>query len=90
MNYFKNIEELIVENEASKRATALKDNSSTLLTYWSIDKLIVEAQGGEKRAKYGDTLINEWGKKLSLKYGNCEECVCFICNFQYGRQCHPY
>ena len=32
MNYFKNIEELIVENEASKRATALKDNSSTLLT----------------------------------------------------------
>ena len=62
MNYFKNIEELIVENEASKRATALKDNSSTLLTYWSIGKLIVEAQGGEKRAKYGDNLI-------SLKYG---------------------
>ena len=54
MNYFKNIEELIVENEASKRATG---------------KLIVEAQGGEKRAKYGDNLINEWGKKLSLKYG---------------------
>ena len=69
MNYFKNIEELIVENEASKRATALKDNSSTLLTYWSIGKLIVEAQGGEKRAKYGDNLISEWGKKLSLKYG---------------------
>ena len=69
MNYLKNIEELIVENEARKRANALRDNSSTLLTYWNIGKLIVEAQGGEKRAKYGDNLISEWGKKLSEKYG---------------------
>ena len=69
MNYFKNIEELIVENEASKKANALRDNSSTLQTYWNIGKLIVEAQGGEKRAKYGNSLIKEWGKKLSLKYG---------------------
>ena len=69
MNYFKNIEELIVENEARRKATALKDNTNTLLTYWTIGKLIVEAQGGEKRAKYGDNLINEWGSKLSLKYG---------------------
>ena len=69
MNYFKNIEELIVENEANKKANALRDNSSTLQTYWNIGKLIVEAQGGEKRAKYGDNLISEWGKKLSEKYG---------------------
>ena len=69
MNYLKNIEELIVENEARKKADALKDNSNTLLTYWNIGKLIVEAQGGEKRAKYGNSLIKEWGKKLSEKYG---------------------
>ena len=69
MNYFKNIEELIIENEASKKANALRDNSSTLQTYWNIGKLIVEAQGGEKRAKYGDNLISKWGKKLSEKYG---------------------
>ena len=69
MNYLKNIEELIIENEANKKANALRDNSSTLQTYWNIGKLIVEAQGGEKRAKYGNSLIKEWGKKLSLKYG---------------------
>ena len=69
MNYFKNIEVLIIENEASKKANALRDNSSTLQTYWNIGKLIVEAQGGEKRAKYGNSLIKEWGKKLSEKYG---------------------
>lgn len=33
MNYLKNIGELIVENEARKIATALRDNSNTLLTY---------------------------------------------------------
>ena len=69
MNYLKNIEELIVENEARKIATALRDNSNTLLTYWNIGKLIVEAQGGEQRAKYGNNLIKEWGEKLSEKYG---------------------
>ena len=69
LNYLKNIEELIIENEANKKANALRDNSSTLITYWNIGKLIVEAQGGEKRAKYGDNLISEWGKKLSEKYG---------------------
>ena len=69
MNYFKNIEELIIENEATKKVNALKDNSNTLNTYWNIGKLIVEAQGGEKRAKYGDGLIKEWGHKLSNKYG---------------------
>ena len=60
MNYLKNIGELIVENEARKIATALRDNSNTLLTYWNIGKLIVEAQGGEKRAKYGDN-FSIWG-----------------------------
>ena len=69
MNYFKNIEELIIENEATKKANNLRDNSNILRTYWNIGKLIVEAQGGEKRAKYGDGLIKEWGYKLSLKYG---------------------
>ncbi len=64
MNYLKNIEELIVENEARKIATALRDNSNTLLTYWNIGKLIVEAQGGEKRAKYGNNLIKEWGGEI--------------------------
>ncbi len=69
MNYLKKIEELIVENEAGKKSVVLRDNSNTLLTYWNIGKLIVEAQGGDARAKYGDNLISEWGRKLSEKYG---------------------
>ena len=69
MNYYKQVESLIKNNEINKKVHALQDNSETLYTYWNIGRLIVEAQGGEKRAKYGDGLIKEWGKKLSEKYG---------------------
>ena len=69
MNYYKEVESLIKQNEINKGVRTLQDNSETLHTYWNIGRLIVEAQGGEKRAKYGDGLIKEWGHKLSLKYG---------------------
>ena len=69
MNYYEQVENLIKNNEINKKVRALQDNSETLLTYWNVGKLIVEAQAGEKRAKYGDGLIKEWGKKLSEKYG---------------------
>ncbi len=69
MNYYKEVESLIKKNEINKGVRALQDNSETLYTYWHIGKLIVEAQGGAKRAKYGNNLIKEWGKKLSEKYG---------------------
>ncbi len=69
MNYYKEVENLIKKNEINKGVRILQDNSETLYTYWNIGKLIVEAQDGAKRAKYGNNLIKEWGKKLSEKYG---------------------
>ena len=69
MNYYEQVENLIKNNEINKKVRALQDNGETLYTYWNIGRLIIEAQGGEKRAKYGDGLIKEWGNKLSEKYG---------------------
>ena len=69
MNYYKEVESLIRKNEINKKVRELQDNSETLYTYWNIGRLIVDAQGGEARAKYGDGLINEWGKNLNKKYG---------------------
>ena len=37
---------------------------------WNIGKLLVEAQGGEKRAKYGDELIKKWSEIFFKEYGN--------------------
>ena len=38
-------------------------------TYWNVGRLIVEAQGGLNRAKYGNELIKKWSEKLMKLYG---------------------
>ena len=39
-------------------------NNHTLMTYFNVGKILVEAQGGEKRAKYGNGLIKKYSKKF--------------------------
>ena len=68
-NYFKEIERLIENTEVNKRVRQYKDNSETLHNYWNIGKLLIEAQGGDKRAKYGNGLIKEWSLIFVSKYG---------------------
>ena len=69
MNYYKKIQELIEKDIVLKRKHRLIEEHSTLKTYYNIGKNIVEAQGGETRAKYGNGLIKEWSKALTEKYG---------------------
>ncbi len=52
-----------------KKVKDYSKNKSDLTTYYNAGKLIVEAQGGEKRAKYGDNLIKEYSKKLTMELG---------------------
>ena len=68
--YLQEIKSLIENNEANKIVREIKNNYEDLLTKWNIGKLLVEAQGGEKRAKYGNELINKWSKEFSLNYGS--------------------
>ncbi len=37
--------------------------------YWHVGKLIVEAQGGEERAAYGEALIKELSVRLTADFG---------------------
>ena len=69
MNYLDNIKELIEKDIVLKKKHRLIENNSTLNTYFEIGKLIVEAQGGKERAKYGNGLIKEWSKELTDLYG---------------------
>ena len=57
--YYEEIEHLIKKNEVNKRVRKLEDNHDTVSTYWDVGRLIVEAQGGSKRAKYGNELIKK-------------------------------
>lgn len=67
--YYQEIEHLIKKQEISKRVRKLEENHSLITTYWKIGKLIVEAQGGILRAKYGNELIKKWSIKLTELYG---------------------
>ena len=54
MNYYEEIKDLIEKKEVKDGVRRLSYNSDKLKTYYEIGKLLVEAQGGEERAKYGN------------------------------------
>lgn len=68
-NYYNEIENIIKRNEVNKVARRIEENNDTLVNYWNIGKLLVEAQGGEARAKYGNELIKRWSIDFKEKYG---------------------
>ena len=69
MNYYKEIKNELINNEVYKRVKDYSKNKNELSTYYNVGKLLIEAQGGEERAKYGDGLIKEYSKKLSEELG---------------------
>ena len=71
MNYYELIKQELINNEIYKKVKDYSKNKSDLKSYYNVGKMLIEAQGGEERAKYGDYLIKEYSKKLTeeLKYG---------------------
>ena len=69
MNYYNEIKEQLINNEVYKKVKDYSKNRNELETYYNVGKLIIEAQGGETRAKYGDGLIKEYSKKLTKELG---------------------
>ena len=67
--YYNQITEVIENFEVKKRVREIQNNREELLSKWTIGKLLVEAQGGKNRAKYGDELIKKWSIELSNRYG---------------------
>ena len=74
MNYYNEIKEILINNEITKRAKDYSKNKSDLESYFEVGKMIVEAQGGEERAKYGDGLIKEYSRKLMIELDKKYSC----------------
>ncbi len=68
-DYYHEIKNLIENYEINHRVRTLQDNSEKLQMNWDIGRLLVEAQGGSKRAKYGDGLIKQWSIAFMRDYG---------------------
>ena len=69
MNYYNEISNIIEKNQINEGVRKLQSNREKLKSYYNIGKLLVEAQGGEERARSGDGLIKKWSLKLVEKYG---------------------
>lgn len=67
MNYYEQIKGLFISNEVYRKVKDYSKNKSEIETYYNVGRLIIEAQGGEIRAKYGENLIKEYSDKLTLE-----------------------
>ena len=82
MNYYDQIKQQFLDNKTYHEVKDYSKNKKDLETYYNVGKLIIEAQGGEERAKYGNKLIKEYSKKLTEELGKGYG----ITNLKYMRQ----
>ncbi len=59
-NYYNEIKNELLNNEIYKIVKNYSKNRNELSTYYNVGKLLIEAQGGENRAKYGNGLIKKY------------------------------
>ena len=64
MNYYEEIKNKIIDNEAYEKVKDYSKERHRVITYFEIGKLLNEAGG-----KYGDNIINEYSKKLVIEVG---------------------
>ena len=68
-NYYNEIKKELLNNEIYIKVKDYSKNRNDLSTYYNVGKILVEAQGGEERAKYGDSLIKEYSERLTKELG---------------------
>ncbi len=69
MNYYNEIKNTLLKNELYKKVKDYSKNRHDLISYYEVGRLLIEAQGGEERAKYGNKLIKEYSEKLTNELG---------------------
>ena len=69
MNYYNEIKNTLIKNEAYKKVKDYSKNKSDLNAYLEVGRLLIVAQGGEERAQYGNRLIKEYSLKLTKELG---------------------
>lgn len=65
-NFYEEVKDVL---EQARKKIYRNIQSEMVQAYWQIGKMIVDKQGGEARAKYGDGLIKELSSKMTNDYG---------------------
>ena len=68
-NIYNDIKKELVQSVIDKKIDTYITNRNELAHYYNVGKMIIEAQGGEERAKYGDGLIKKFSEKLTNELG---------------------
>lgn len=55
--------------DAARRRAYTAVNFAMVEAYWEIGRSIVEQQGGEERAEYGEALLRELSRRLTKDFG---------------------
>ena len=65
-NVYSQIKQVLLQARTAVLTTV---NTAMVKAYWHVGQLIVEAQGGEERAAYGDDLIKRISERLTKEFG---------------------
>lgn len=65
-NIYNNIKELVISARNKVYTTV---NIEMLNLYWDFCKIIMDIQKGDKRASYGDAILDKLSKKLTNEFG---------------------
>ena len=64
MNYYDEIKNILISNEAYKQVKDYYKNRNDLMSYYNVGKLLLEAGN-----KYGESIIKNYSKKLVIEVG---------------------
>ena len=64
MNYYNEIKNKLIDNEIYSKIKDYRKERHKVITYYEIGRLLNEAGG-----KYGDNIIDEYSKKLTIEVG---------------------
>ena len=64
--FYKSVKEIL---EQARKRVYRNIQNEMVLSYWKIGKMIVEKQGGNPRAEYGDGLLKELSVQMTKDFG---------------------
>lgn len=65
-SFYRDVKEVL---EQARKRVYRNIQNEMVFAYWQIGKMIVDKQGGEARAKYGDGLIKELSAQMTIDFG---------------------
>ena len=68
-NIYGEIKKELIQSVIDKKVDTYFTNRNELTHYYNVGRMIIEAQGGEGKAKYGDGLIKKFSERLTGELG---------------------